>query len=447
MEHKGDEHKFEQFDVPLELQELFEKAKEGDGFSQYQLGSHYERGEFIGKDNAAAFYWYRKAANSGSSLAMYFLGKCYGEGKGVDQDEIEAAKCYQKAAEGGLSLAQLSLGDCYTKGTGVSKDDAKAVKWYRKSAEKGLDIAQVRLGDCYRDGKGVPQDLSEAVDWYTQAAENGFSVAQVILGDCYFMGRGISQDYALAVVWYQKAAENGYSVAQVSLGDCYAKGHGVSQDLSEAKKWYEKAAMSGYSVAEDRLDQESLLDESPPEITSQEVLPVVTSEPGSEVTSTGVVRWEKVHVFISSTFNDMHAERDYLVKSVFPELREWCERRKLRLMDIDLRWGVTEQDATQNKNVVKVCLDRIDDCRPFFLCFLGQRRGWVPKVSDISGKTFQEFPSLKVHAGQDSVTEMEIRHALFEPLHNGVRTDKKTEDRFYQTADHAFFYLRDESCS
>jgi len=26
-----------------------------------------------------------------------------------------------------------------------------------------------------------------------------------------------------------------------------------------------------------------------------------------------------VYVFISSTFNDMHAERDYLVKDVFPK--------------------------------------------------------------------------------------------------------------------------------
>ena len=31
--------------------------------------------------------------------------------------------------------------------------------------------------------------------------------------------------------------------------------------------------------------------------------------------------WQKVTIFISSTFNDMHAERDYLVKDVFPELR------------------------------------------------------------------------------------------------------------------------------
>lgn len=55
--------------------------------------------------------------------------------------------------------------------------------------------------------------------------------------------------------------------------------------------------------------------------------------------------WKNVHVFISSTFNDMHGERDYLVKRVFPQLREWCERRKLRLVDIDLRWGINERNS------------------------------------------------------------------------------------------------------
>jgi len=73
--------------------------------------------------------------------------------------------------------------------------------------------------------------------------------------------------------------------------------------------------------------------------------------------------------FISSTFDDMHAERDYLIKQVFPELREWCEKRKLNLIDIDLRWGVREED-TQAKTVVEVCLNSIDKARPFFLCFL-----------------------------------------------------------------------------
>jgi len=83
------------------------------------------------------------------------------------------------------------------------------------------------------------------------------------------------------------------------------------------------------------------------------------------------VQWQKVHVFIRSTFNDIHAERDYLVKRVFPELADWCERRKPRLVDADLRWGVTKADATANANVVRTCLKRIDDCRAFFVFHRG----------------------------------------------------------------------------
>ncbi len=149
------------------------------------------------------------------------------------------------------------------------------------------------------------------------------------------------------------------------------------------------------------------------------------------------VHWKKVYVFISSTFNDMHAERDYLVKQVFPRLQEWCERRRLRLVDIDLRWGVTEADASQNKRVVQVCLERIDACRPFFICFLGQRRGWVPAKDDISPETYAQYPDLQQYAGDASVTELEILHALVNPLHRG-----KTTGAEYSPAEHSFFYLR-----
>lgn len=38
--------------------------------------------------------------------------------------------------------------------------------------------------------------------------------------------------------------------------------------------------------------------------------------------------WKRVAVFVSSTFSDMHAERDYLVKRVFPDLHGWRERRR-----------------------------------------------------------------------------------------------------------------------
>jgi Domain of unknown function (DUF4062) len=43
--------------------------------------------------------------------------------------------------------------------------------------------------------------------------------------------------------------------------------------------------------------------------------------------------WKTVRVFISSTFRDMHAERDHLIKVVFPKLRQWCEKRRLHLVE------------------------------------------------------------------------------------------------------------------
>ncbi|MDR0310902.1 MAG: DUF4062 domain-containing protein, partial [Acidobacteriota bacterium] len=156
------------------------------------------------------------------------------------------------------------------------------------------------------------------------------------------------------------------------------------------------------------------------------------------------MQWKNVHVFISSTFNDMHAERDYLVKNVFPALSEWCEQRKLRLIDIDLRWGVTAADS-EAKNTVKTCLRNIDECRPFFLCFLGQRRGWVPTPNDIGEETYGLFPKLLEdgYVGKASVTEMEIIHALVDPLHNGILRGTKDDSRSGEAVRHAFFFLRD----
>ena len=152
----------------------------------------------------------------------------------------------------------------------------------------------------------------------------------------------------------------------------------------------------------------------------------------------GARPWRDVYVFISSTFNDMHGERDYLVKRVFPALSEWCAARRLRLRDIDLRWGITEEDSMENRRTVEICLSNIDRCRPFFLCFIGQRRGWVPGEQDIADRTFLDFPKLRERLGA-SVTEMEVIHALIDPMRRQNLSDADALTR-------AFFYLRDGAC-
>ena len=90
--------------------------------------------------------------------------------------------------------------------------------------------------------------------------------------------------------------------------------------------------------------------------------------------------WRTVKVFLSSTFRDMHAERDHLIKFTFPALREKLLPHRVELYDIDLRWGITEDEA-KNEKVISLCLEQVDECKPFFLAFLGHRYGWVPGVS------------------------------------------------------------------
>ena len=53
----------------------------------------------------------------------------------------------------------------------------------------------------------------------------------------------------------------------------------------------------------------------------------------------------QIRVFISSTFRDMQAERDELVKKVFPQLRKMCEERGVAWSEVDLRWGITTEPA------------------------------------------------------------------------------------------------------
>jgi hypothetical protein len=125
--------------------------------------------------------------------------------------------------------------------------------------------------------------------------------------------------------------------------------------------------------------------------------------------------WKTVRIFISSTFRDMHAERDHLVKVVFPALREELEKHRVHLVDIDLRWGVTKEQA-DNDEALDVCLEQIDACRPFFLGILGDRYGWVS--SKLPERIASKYGWMRHHTGK-SITELEILYGVLNnpPMH------------------------------
>ena len=90
-----------------------------------------------------------------------------------------------------------------------------------------------------------------------------------------------------------------------------------------------------------------------------------------------------VKIFVSSTFKDLEEERSCLATKVFPRLRNFCYRKGLSFQDLDLRWGITEEES-KNGQVVRLCLKGIDDSVPYFICILGDRYGWIPSKNDIN---------------------------------------------------------------
>ena len=118
----------------------------------------------------------------------------------------------------------------------------------------------------------------------------------------------------------------------------------------------------------------------------------------------------QVRVFLSSTFADMQSEREALLKRVFPGLRRTCRERGVDLVEVDLRWGITEAQAEQGE-VLPICIREIDKCRPYFIGILGQRYGSIPG----------DLPDAPWALPGTSITHMEIHWAA---LRTGARTDR-----------------------
>lgn len=125
-----------------------------------------------------------------------------------------------------------------------------------------------------------------------------------------------------------------------------------------------------------------------------------------------------IRVFISSTFKGMQEERNYLIKRTFPHLREIAAKRDVTLTELDLRWGITEEEA-KNGKVVEICLKEIENSIPFFIGILGDRYGWIPGMKDISDSTIRRYDNVKDYLKREiSVTEMEMQFGVLERPEN-----------------------------
>ena len=80
----------------------------------------------------------------------------------------------------------------------------------------------------------------------------------------------------------------------------------------------------------------------------------------------------KINPFITLAFQDFAEDRDHLMKQIFPQLDDRCKDGGSHFTPVDLRWGITDQAASE-KQAVRLCLDFAVACKPFFIGLIGER--------------------------------------------------------------------------
>ena len=126
-------------------------------------------------------------------------------------------------------------------------------------------------------------------------------------------------------------------------------------------------------------------------------------------------------VFVSSTFKDMQFERDALHNLAAPKIDDSLSKYGEKIYFGDLRWGVntTALDSEEgSKRVLQVCLDEIDDCKPYMIVLIGERYGWIPDgelISRAAAERGIDVPS------DISVTQLEIEYGALSNAANDGR--------------------------
>lgn len=120
------------------------------------------------------------------------------------------------------------------------------------------------------------------------------------------------------------------------------------------------------------------------------------------------------NIFVSSTFQDMQAERDIIRQKVFPALNKVAESHNDHIEFTDLRWGIDTLNQSEQEASIKimnVCLNELRRSDSLMVILLGDRYGWVPDAAYLTNLQVpqdDEFDKKCV-----SATAFEIEQGVF----------------------------------
>lgn len=161
----------------------------------------------------------------------------------------------------------------------------------------------------------------------------------------------------------------------------------------------------------------------PPGKTGVQSLRPLEENMPSPLAAVSQLGWRSIRLFISSTFRDMHGERDLLLRSLLPALQARAAPYRISLHAIDLRWGITEEETRRNRQL-EVCLGEVENSQ-LFVGILGSRYGYVP--SNYSLPDHPHFRWAQQYPAGRSVTEMEVMQFL----NRGLRLQPSAQPLLY----------------
>lgn len=127
----------------------------------------------------------------------------------------------------------------------------------------------------------------------------------------------------------------------------------------------------------------------------------------------------------------MHIERDLIQTKLSPDLNDYAYNNRLEGVKFqDLRWGIDTEEGDEidkDKKILEVCLDEIENNRPYFCVLLGDRYGWIPDNDLVKTTGYRYGIYGEDEEIEKSITHLEIDYGFLRNL---------------EYSDHSFVYIR-----
>ena len=250
------EFRYEELGIPLDYKKIEEcylyAANRGQKISAYRLARMYRDGyPGVGRSDAAAERWFRKAIELGHLPSYYYLGRM-----------LEKQNRYKEAFDIYLEGANKGSGDCANlvgcyydkeyKKVPMDRDLDEAMKWFLKAAELGSSYGMRNVGVLYEYKKNP----KEAEIWYKKAVEKGNGLACVDLAQVYIKEH---HDYKTAIEYYMLGVERGNLNSIYDLAKIYEEGNYVLIDYKKSEEYYQLAIKNGYKSKTFEQEHQDLL--------------------------------------------------------------------------------------------------------------------------------------------------------------------------------------------